>query len=233
MDNAHLAAHPHLYKQLPYDPARDFEPVATLFQTYFFVVVPADSGWKSMADLIGAAKAKPGRITYGSWFIGSPGHLGTAILEAATGTQMTHVPYQGVTLVYPAVGNKDIDWAFGTAASAGPSYRAGKVKYLAVAAPKRIAGFADIPTVAESGGPADFEVRAWVALLAPRGTPKDVVARINADVTKALGESDVRERLATFGFEPYASTPAEIARAMDADSRRYAEVIRRISISLD
>jgi tripartite-type tricarboxylate transporter receptor subunit TctC len=233
MDDAHMAVQPHLYKQLRYDPAKDFAPVAALFRTYFFVVTPADSSWKTMADLVSSAKAKRGELTYGSWFIGSPGHLGAALLEGATGTQMTHVPFKEMTQLYAAVGNNDVAWAFGSAASAGPMYRAKRVKFVAVAAPKRVAGFADVPTVAEAGGPADFEVKAWVALLAPRGTPDPVIARINEGVAKALAEPDVRERLAGFAFEPFSLPPGEIAKQIDADSRRYGEVIKRAKISLD
>ena len=212
---------------------KDFAPVAALFRTYFFVVAPADSSWKSVADLVTAAKAKRGELTYGSWFIGSPGHLGAALLEGATGTQMTHVPFKEMTQLYAAVGNNDVAWAFGSAASAGPMYRAKKVKFVAVAAPRRVAGFPDVPTVAEAGGPANFEVKAWVALLAPRGTPEAVIARINDGVAKALSEPDVRERLAGFAFEPFSLSPGEIARQIDADSRRYGEVIKRAKISLD
>jgi len=233
MDDAHMAVQPHLYKKLPYDIAKDFDPVATLFRTYFFVVTPTSSSWKNMADLIGAAKAKRGELTYGSWFIGSPGHLGAALLEGATATEMTHVPYKEMTQLYASVGNGEVAWAFGSAASAGPMYRAKKVKFLAVAAPKRVAGFPDVPTVAEAGGPANFEVKAWVALLAPRGTPKAIITRINEGIAKALAEPDVRERLAGFAFEPVAATPDEVAKQIDADSRRYAEVIKRAKISLD
>src|SRR5262245_52677782 len=186
MDDAHMAVQPHLYKKLPYDVAKDFDPVAALFRTYFFVVTPANSSWKTMADLIAAAKAKRGELTYGSWFIGSPGHLGAALLEGATGTEMTHVPFKEMTQLYAAVGNSDVAWAFGSAASAGPMYRTKKVKFLAVAAPKRVAGFPDVPTVAEAGGPANFDVKAWVALLAPSGTPKAVINKINEAVDNAL-----------------------------------------------
>ncbi len=233
MDDAHMAVQPHLYKQLSYDIGKDFDPVATLFRTYFFVVTPVDTQWKNVGDLIAAAKAKKGELTYGSWFIGSPGHLGAELLEEATGVEMTHVPFKEMTQLYGAVANKDVDWAFGSAASSGAMYRAKKVKYLAVAAPKRVAGFADVPTVAEAGGPANFEVKAWVALLAPAGTPKPIIEKINADVAKALAEPDVRERLAGFAFEPYSATPAEITKQIQADSRRYGEVIRKAKITMD
>src|SRR4030095_2513342 len=191
MDDTHLALQPHLYKKIPYDVTKDFDPVGTLFRTYFFVVVPATSTWKNMTDLIGAAKAKPGDVTYGSWFVGSPGHIGAAMLEAASGTQMNHIPFKEASHLYSAVGAGDVAWAFGSAASSGAMYRAGKVRYIAIAAPRRIAGFESIPTVAEAGGPAGFEVKAWVALFAPHGTPPAVVAKINEDLGKALAEPEV------------------------------------------
>lgn len=233
VDDSHLAANPFLYKNIPYDSVKDFEPVAMLFQTFFFVVVPANSPWRTVPDLVAAAKAKPGRLSHGTWGIGSVGHLGMVMFEAATGTQYTHVPFTGVTGIYPAVGNGDVDWAFGTVASSGASARAGKIRYLAAAAPKRIVGFPDIPTVAEAGGPADFEVRAWVSLVAPRGVPREIVARLNAEVGKALGEPEVREKMNAIGFEPYVATPAEMTRALEAAQRRYGEIIKRSKIQID
>jgi len=233
MDDTHMALLPHLYKKIPYDVARDFEPVGTLFRTYFFVVVPANSAWNNMNDLVAAAKAKPGELTYGSWFIGSPGHVGAVLLESATGIRMTHVPFKETPQVYQSVASGDVGWAFGTAGSAGPLYRAGKVKFLAVAAPQRIPGYKDVPTVAESGGPANFEVRAWVALHAPRGTPAAAVGRISESLAKALADAEVREKLGVFAFEPYTSSPAEITREIAADSKKYAEVVKRAKISID
>jgi len=233
LDDTHMALQQHIYSKLPHDLVKDFEPVAPLYRTYFFVVVPANSEWKGVGDLVAAAKAKPGTLSYGSWGIGSVGHVGTAMLEAATATQMSHVPFKEVTQVYSAVANGDVAWAFGTPATAGPMYRAKKVKFLALAAPKRLAEYADIPTVGEAGGPADFEVKTWVGLLAPRGTPKPIIERINADVAKALAEPDVRERLAAVGFEPYATAPEEVANAIAAGSRKYAGVVKRAKISLD
>ncbi len=233
MDDTHMALQPHLYKNIPYDVAKDFDPVGTLFRTYFFVVVPANSPWKTMKDLIEAAKAKPGQVTYGSWFIGSPGHLGAAMLETMTGTQMIHVPFKEASQLYVAVGNNDVAWAFGSAASAGAMYRAGKVRFMAVAAPQRVASYPDVPTAAEAGGPADLEVKAWVALFAPRGTPAPVIEKINRDLRKALSEPDVRERFTTFGFEPHASAPGDIAKEMEADFRRYGDIVKRAKISIE
>ena len=233
MDDTHLALQPHLYKKIPYDINKDFDPVATLFRTYFFVVVPARSGWKDMKDLVAAAKAKNGDLTYGSWFVGSPGHVGAAMLEAATGTKMTHVPFKEMSQLYTGVANDDVAWAFGSAASSGAMYRASKVRYIAVAAPKRVAGFESVPTVAEAGGPAGFEVKAWVALFAPHGTPPAIVAKMNADVAKVLAEPDVKERFAGFGFEPYAITPGEMTASMAADSTRYGDIVKRANIAVE
>ena len=233
MDDTHMSLQPHLYKKMPYDVAKDFEPVATLFRTYFFVVVPSDSKWQNMKDLIEAAKAKPGDLTYGSWFIGSPGHVGAAMLEASTGTQMVHIPYKESSQLYTAVGNNEVSWAFGSAASSGAMYRARKVRYIAVAKRQRLEGYPEVPTMAEAGGPADLEVRAWVALLAPHGTPAKIIAKINEDIQKVLAEPDVKERFITFGFEPFAAPAAEVTKERESDFQRYGDIVKRAKISIE
>jgi tripartite-type tricarboxylate transporter receptor subunit TctC len=146
---------------------------------------------------------------------------------------MMHVPFKEMGQVYSSVATGDIKWAFGTAATAGPMYQAKKVKFLALAAPKRLSGFPDVPTVSEAGGPANFEVKTWVGLFAPKGTPKAVIEKINTDVGKVLEAADVRERLATLGFEPYAGAPSELTKAIERDSRKFGEVVKRAKISLD
>ncbi|HSW20661.1 MAG TPA: tripartite tricarboxylate transporter substrate binding protein [Ramlibacter sp.] len=233
VDNALMSLHQHIYKKMPYDSAKDFEPVTPLYSTYFFVVVPANSPYKSAGDLVAAARAKPGRMTYGTWGIGSVAHVGAAMLEASSGTQMSHVPFKEIAQLYTAVATGDVEWAFGSAASVAPLYRAGKVKLLAVAGPKRHPSYADVPTLAESGGPADVQVRAWVALMAPAGAPKPAVDYVNTAVTQALGDAELRNKLAGFGFEPWTGTPADVAKAMEQDSAMYARVVQRAKISLD
>lgn len=233
VDNTHMALQPHLFKHLPYDPLKDFEPVAPLYTTNFFIVVAADSPWKDVSDLVKAAKAAPTEVTYGSWGNGSVAHVGAAMLEAATGTQMTHIPYKEMGQVYSSVASGDIKWAFGSAATAGPMYQAKKVKFIALAAPKRLPGYADVPTVGEAGGPAQFEVQAWVGLFAPAGTPKAAIEKIHADVTKALEAPDVRDRLATFGFLPSIGAPSELTKAIERDSRKFGDVVKHAKIALD
>ncbi len=233
LDNAQMAAQPFLFKKLPYDLLRDFEPVTPIFRNYFFVTVPVGSRYKTMTDLISAAKAEPGKVNYGSWFVGSPGHIGAAMLETGTSIKMTHVPYKEMSQLYVAVGNQEVDWAFGSAASAGPMQRAGKTRYLAVAASRRIAGFPDVPTVAESGGPAGFELSAWTALLAPKGTPRAVVEKIQSDVAAVLSEPDLKDKFLGMYYEPYALNSAQLLQQLRADSQRYGESIKRLNISLD
>lgn len=233
LDNAHLALQPHLYKRLPYDLARDFDAVATLFRTHFFVVVPASSPWRDMRDLVAAARERGGEMAYGSWYVGSPGHMGAALLEARTGVRMTHIPFKDMNQLFIAVGNGDVAWAFGTAASAAAVQRAGKVRFLAAAAPRRIAGHPNVPTVEEAGGPPAFEVKAWVALFAPKGTPPAVLTRLHRDVAQALADAEVRERLAAFTFEPLTVPRAEIDRLIEADARHFGEAVKHLNLSLD
>jgi tripartite-type tricarboxylate transporter receptor subunit TctC len=146
---------------------------------------------------------------------------------------MTHVPFKETTQLFTAVGTGDVQWAFGTAGTAGAAVRSGKARFLALAAPKRLPAFPDVPTVVESGGPAGFEVGASTVMLAPRGTPKAIVDQINADVLKVVAEPEVRERFAAFGYEAWPLTPAETGAAMEADVKRYADIIKRLNLQLD
>ena len=232
MDDGHMSLLPHLYRRIPYDVGADFDPVAALFRTYFFVVVPTNSPWRSMGDLVAAAKAKPGDVTYGSWSVGSPAHVGAAALEGVTGTRMIHVPYKAQSDLFSAVANGDVAWSFGTAGSSGAMYRAGKVRYIAISAPKRVEGYPDVPTIQEAGGPA-LEIRAWVALFAPKGTPAPIVAKINKDMAEVLADPEVRERFASLGFEPYAAAPAEMTREREADFKRFGDLVRSANISVE
>ena len=233
LDNVHLAAYPHLFKKLPYDPARDFEVMQPLFRGYFFVAVPVDSKYKSVADIVADAKARPGALNYGSWSVGNPVHLGSALFESMTGTQMQHVIYKEVPMLYTGVANGELNWALGTLASTGPLFRAGKLRYLAVAAPTRQAIAPDVPTVAEAGGPAGFEVTGWTVVAAPRGLPKDVTDKIRSDLAAALAEPDMKDRYATFGYTPFPITPEQFNAFVATESAKYADVVKRAKASLD
>lgn len=233
LDNVHLVAYPHLFKKLPYEPTKDFEPLAPLFRTYFFVGVAAASPYKNVGDLLADAKARPGALNYGSWSVGNPVHLGSALLEAMSGTQMQHVVYKETSMLYTGVANGELNFSLGSLATAGPLQRAGKIRFIAVAAPKRHAAFPELPTVAESGGPAGYEVSGWTLLAAPKHLPKPLQDKIQADIQAVLAEPDVKERYAGFGYELFPTTRDQFAVYIASESTKYADVIRRAKVSLD
>ena len=233
LDSEQLSALPHLYRSRNFVTLQTFEPVASLFRTPFMVAVATDSKWKSMTDLIAAAKAKPGQVTYGSWGIGSPGHLGAEHLQLLSGTEQQHVPFREVSQLYTSVGGGDVGWSFASIPSSQGPYKAGKLRYIAIAAAKRVPQLPDVPTVAEAGGPAGFEVNSFVVLVSPRGINPALRASIDADVTKALAEPDVKARFETFAFETIAWSPEEIVRNAEVKGKVYEQLVRLKNISLE
>jgi tripartite-type tricarboxylate transporter receptor subunit TctC len=233
LDSEHMGAVPHLFKSKGFVTFNTFDPVAPLFRTPFFVAVATDSKWQSMKDLIAAAKAEPTKVNFGSWGIGSPGHLGAEELEMLSGTDMTHVAFREFSQLFTSVGSNDVQWSFGSIPSSQGLYKAGKIRYIAVAAPKRMPQMPEVPTMAESGGPAGFEVNSFVALVSPKGLPNDLKAKINADVVKVLADPEVKARFNTFGFEALSWSPDEIRKNADAKSKTYEQLIKRKNITLD
>jgi tripartite-type tricarboxylate transporter receptor subunit TctC len=233
LDNVHLVAYPHLFKKLPYDAAKDFDVLAPLFRTYFFVSVGAGSKYKTVGDIVADARANPGKLNYGSWSVGNPVHLGSALLEAMTNTEMQHVIYKETSMLYAGVGNGELNFALGTFATAGPLQRAGKLKFIAVTAPKRHPAFPDVPTVSESGGPAGYEVTGWTTVAAPKGLPKAVADKIQKDIEAALAEPDIKERYATFGYELFPITRDQFNTFIKAESTKYADVVKRSKAAID
>ena len=233
LDSVHLSAYPHLFKKLPYDPEKDFEPILPLFKTYFFFAVAADSPYKTLPDLIAAAKAAPGKLNYGSWSIGNPVHLGSALFESVTGTRMVHVPYKETSQLYTDVASNELAFALGTSATTSALYSAGKLRFLAVAAPKRIAAFPEVPTVGEAGGPAGFEVIGWTMLVAPKGLSVAIMDKIQRDVEKALAEQDIRERYRVFGYEVFPLSRGQFAQFIRAESVRFGDVIKRAKVAIE
>jgi tripartite-type tricarboxylate transporter receptor subunit TctC len=231
--NSHLTINPVLFKNVPYDPVADLTPLTGLYRTWFFIAVKSDGPYNSVTDLVAAAKAKPGKLTYGTPYVGSPSHLGSAILEHATGTQMVHVPFKDTLQIFASIANGDVDWAVATASSTAPMVKAGRVKLIAVAAPKRLASHPNVPTVEESGGPKDFEVESWLVLMAPRGVGADLVRKIHADVQKALATPEMKKRTEALGFETYEANPAEIAARIKTELKSNAEVVKRVGAKAD
>jgi tripartite-type tricarboxylate transporter receptor subunit TctC len=232
-DSEHLAALPHLYKAKGFVTLNHFDPVAPLFRTPFFVAVPTDSKWQDMKNLIGAAKAAPGKINFGSWGIGSPGHLGGEQLELLAGIEMTHVPFKEMSQLFTSVGTGELQWSFGSLPSSQGIFKAGKLRYIAVAAAKRVPQMPNVPTVAEAGGPATLEVNSFVSLLSPKGLPADIKAKIHGDVQKVLADPEVKAKFDTFAFETLTWSPEQIVANAQAKGKIYEELVKRKNISLD
>lgn len=233
LDSEHIAALPHLYKSRNFQTLQHFDPVASLFRTPFFVAVGSASKWKTMGELIADAKARPGQIVYGSWGVGSPGHLGGQQVDALTGTQMNHAPYREVSQLYANVGTGEVPWAFASIPSSQGIYKAGKLRYIAVAAAQRIPQMPEVPTMGEAGGPPGLEVNSFVSIVAPKGVSRAVQAKINADVAKVIADPEIRARFDTFAFEPLAWSPEQIRREAEAKSRIYGDLVQRGNISLE
>jgi len=227
VSDAHVAINPSLYKKLPYDPQKDFVPVAMFYHTPFYLAVASAGPYPTVPALIAAAKVAPGTVTYGSSYVGSPSHLGSAQFEFLTGTKMIHVPYRDQSQMYVGIANGDIGWAFTTLGSALPLMQAGRIKLIAIAAPERSKAQPDVPTLAEAGGPADLRVGAWLAIMAPRGTPPEVVRKINADVNKALADPEIAALTRSLGFDSTPESPEQFADEIRADARKYGEIVRR------
>ena len=224
LDNVHLAAYPALFKKLPYDASKDFDALLPLFKTYFFFTVATGSKYKTIGDLVADAKANPGKLDYGSWSVGNPVHLGSELFESATGTQMEHVIYKETTQLYTSVATGELAFALGSSATAGPLQRANKLRFLAAAAPARVAAFPDVPTVAESGLP-QYNVASWNGLAAPAGTPGPVIDKLNAAIREAVQSPDVQRRLQALGVRAQASTPQELGRLLSSEIQRWRGVI--------
>jgi tripartite-type tricarboxylate transporter receptor subunit TctC len=233
VSNSHVAINPALYKTLPYDPHKDFVPVAMLYRTPFFLTVASAGPYQTVPGLIAAAKANPGSVSYGSSYVGSPSHLGSAEFEFLTGTKMIHVPYKDQSQMYVAIASGDVGWAFSTLGSALPLMQSGRLKLIAIAAKQRLKTLPDVPTLAEAGGPAGMVVDSWLAVVAPRGTPPEIVRKINADINKQLADPEVLAQLERFGFEAAPGTPEQLADVFRADEKKFAELVRRTGATAD
>jgi len=225
--NGHMAINPSLYAALPYDPQRDLMPVAMVYITPHFLAISATGPYQSVPELLAAARKKPGQLSYASSYIGSPAHLGSAELEMLSNTRMLHVPFRDQNQAFMSIINGDVAWMFSTFASAAPLVKANRIKLLAIASAHRMPFAPDIPTMEEAGGPAALDVTAWIGLFVRSGTPANVVNKINADVNDLLTDPVIVERMRLNGWEPEPSTPDQLAAKIGADTKKYAELVRR------
>ena len=233
LDNSHITTHPHVFRNLPYNVGTDLTPLAMILRTWFFVAVAADGPYKSVEDIVAAAKAAPGKVNYGSWFIGSPGHLGALRLQEITGTQMTHVPYRDFGQLYTAVANREVDWALGSAASAGSMERSGRVRFIAFAAPARDKLYPNVPCTAELAQFRGYEVQGWAGVFAPRSASKLVCERVAVDLSGALKSPTVVERYAALGFESPDISLQSFGDLIKRETDAWADVIKTAAVHLD
>jgi tripartite-type tricarboxylate transporter receptor subunit TctC len=231
--NSFMTVNPHLLKDVPYDPENDFVPLSLISRAPFFLWVASASPYRSVADLVAAARQTPDRLTYSHGALGSPTHLGGALLALLTGTRMVAVHFKEGPQMYTSIVNGDVVFNVSTIGSVASLVKAGRLRPLASASLARNPDLPEVPTVQESGGPAGYEVEAWQALVAPRGTPAAIVSRIAADVARALGEPEVREKFRGLGVYATSSTPAALAAIISSESRRNAELIARLGIKPD
>jgi tripartite-type tricarboxylate transporter receptor subunit TctC len=218
-----------MYPTLPYDTVKDFVEVATLGGQPNVLVVAPSSGFKTVADLIGAAKKSPGTLNYGSAGIGSGTHINAEKFKLAAGIDALHIPYKGTPEAITDTMTGRVTYFFSPISAALPNIREGKLVALGVSTAKRSSALPNVPTIAESGLPG-FDYNLWVGLWAPAGTPQDIVDRVNADVAKVLAMPDVRERLAALGAEPMVMTSADFRKFMREEIDDAAKVVKAAGI---
>ena len=227
-----LAISPSLYSKLNYDPVKDFAPVSLVATVPNVMVthpsVPADT----LAEFIRFAKTKPGGMNFGSGGSGTSNHLAGELFNIVAGVKLVHVPYKGVNLAMNDVLSGQIHLVVIGVPAAAPHIKAGKLRALALVAPQRASALPEVPTVAEAGLP-NFEVTTWYGILAPAGTPKPIVTRLNAELVKIMHAPEMKDRLATMATDPVTSTPEEFADYIKREIVKWAEVVRQAGLKAD
>jgi len=220
---------PNLQPHMTWNALTDFEPVSLVGTVEWGLVVKADSPYRTLADFIAAAKASPGKLSYGSGGNGSPQHIGMALVSGRAGIDMLHVPYKGATPAAVAAAAGEVDACMQGLGTVVSLLQGGKLRLLAVSAPARLAQFPDVPTFGEAGMPG-FTFNSWFALVGPTGLPKDIVSRLNAEITKALADPATRDKLVAQGLTPRGMPAAEFGPALKAQYELYRKLIQERGI---
>jgi len=229
---AEIALNHHLYKNISYNPEKDFAPITLVAITPLVVAVYPGLPVKNIQELIALAKEKPGTLGFATPGTASAQHLTGEMIQAAAGIKLVHVPYKGAGQSIPDVMGGQVPIGIYGALTISQQAKAGKLRVLAVTTPKRSSSAPDWPTLAESGFPG-FDTSLWFGLLAPAATPKDIVGKIHDDTVRALKQPDVAERIAAQGADIVGDTPAEFAAFIAAESAKYAAVIRQAGVKLE
>ena len=226
------AINPSVYKKLPYDARKDFTPITQLTSYGYVVAAKPALPVNTLQELLALAKKDPGSLSLSTAGTGSSAHLAVELFMRQAGVRFTHVPYKGAGPALMDAVTGVVDLTFGDAASASTQAKAGAVKALAVTGARRSPLLPDVPTVSEAGVPG-YEASAWHAVLAPAGTPEDVVKSIHTAVVEVLAEPEVKARLERDGIEPVGSTPKEFAAFLDQEINKWQEVVQAANITLD
>lgn len=229
---ANIAINPALIPKMPFDAGKDLIPVALVAELPMVMVVKDDSPWKSLADAVKAAKAKPGEVKQALAGTGTVGHLAGEMLARRAGIQVLSIPYKGAAPAITDLIGGQTDYMFSTPQSVMGMIKGGKLRALAVSSPRRLAILPDVPTVAESGYK-DFVAMDWKAIVAPAGTPADIVRRMNAEVAKALADPTLLKTLAAEGSTPMSGDPAQAASFIKAEQARWGSLVREAGIKAE
>jgi tripartite-type tricarboxylate transporter receptor subunit TctC len=222
---------PYLLSNVPYDMARDIAPVRQLAWVSNVLVVRPNADFSSVYELVAAAKQRPAQLTFASGGNGTPAHLSGELFRMSAGIDIRHVPFQGAVAGVGAVMGEQVDMMFAIAPAILGHVKAGKLRALATPAPSRLPVFPEVPTLGELGYPID--VRDWMGIVAPAGTPTGVIARLNSVLAEVLARTQVKERLAAAGFEPAESGPDAFAALIRAELHRWKRVISEAGIKPD
>lgn len=221
-----------LYPKLGYDPIKSFSPVVLIGSNPVVLVVGQNSPYKTLQDVLAAAKAKPKTISSASAGSGTSQHLSLELLGFKSGTQFIHVPYKGSGPAIQDVIGGQVDMMFDTTVVAGPHIQSGKVRALAVTSAQRLVSLPNVPTVAESGVPG-FEVVSWQGIFVPAGTPRPIIDRLHNEVQKILQQPEMQDRLKALGMQPSTMTTDQVAAFQKAEVEKWAQVIKVANVKLE
>jgi tripartite-type tricarboxylate transporter receptor subunit TctC len=227
-----LAISPALYSKINYDPVKDFAAVSLVATVPNVMITQPSLPAENLQEFIAYARSRPGVLNFGSGGAGTSNHLAGELFNIVTGTKLVHVPYKGVNLAMQDVLAGNVHLVFIGIPAAAPHIKAGKLRALALVAPQRSSALPDVPTVAEAGLK-DFEVTTWYGVLAPAGTPRPIVMRLNSDLVKIMHSPELKEKLAASGTEPLTSTPEEFAAYIKREMTKWGDVIRKSGAKAD
>jgi tripartite-type tricarboxylate transporter receptor subunit TctC len=231
--NGNLVVNPHMYSKLAYDVFKDLAPVTRISAVQNVLVVHPDVPASSVKELVALARAKPGTLNFASPGNGSQAHVAVELLKLQLGLDLVHVAYQGVGPAVKDLLGGRINVMVAQVPSALPHIKAGKLRALGVASAAPLAALPEVPTIASAAPLPGFEAVSWYALMAPAGTPIDIIRKVHTDIANVLQMPDVRERLAGMGAEPSGESPAELAARIKAEYDRWGDVVRKANIKAD